>query len=312
MARHQVEGGEVPRALAPHLRARGLQGAARGLELGVALGRGRHPGVHGLRLGAREGQVRGGVGQLAVGLARDLGERLDGAVEGVGGRDLCRHRLVVARLGLAHVGDRDEPDLEAPARLRELVGDGRLLAAGEVEVSARGEHGEVALGHPQQQVLLGDGELGAGARHLCVGLPQRDPAVAPEQRLRQAQGVAIVVVGGVVSLSAAVAQPGAAGIGAEADLRQQRGLRLGAALDGRVIGGPRRGELGVALLGEARQGGEVHGLRRERQQGQHGGGCCACERAHSTKRRGRRALSRGGMAVSNRSSRDQASSATRV
>ena len=80
----------------------------------------------------------------------------------------CGVALVAGRLGVLHVGDRDEAHFEALVGLVELAVErlqGDLLG---FQVVLRGEHGEIGL-RDADQVLLGRAVIRLGLRDLAVG-----------------------------------------------------------------------------------------------------------------------------------------------
>ncbi len=90
-----------------------------------------------------------------------------------------------AALASSHVGDGDESDLEALVGLIELAGDrleGCLIGVQSVD---RGQHVEVGLRDPQDQLLLG-GLIGRfRLRHLAAGRLERHPVGPREHVLPQ-------------------------------------------------------------------------------------------------------------------------------
>ena len=59
-----------------------------------------------------------------------------------------------------HVGDGDEADFESLVGLLELARDGVERGLLGLHVVQRGEHVEVARGHAQREILLGDAVVG--------------------------------------------------------------------------------------------------------------------------------------------------------
>ena len=88
-------------------------------------------------------------------------------------RDLQCDGLVVTRLDLLDVGNRDEAHFEAPLRLLELAPASVSGDARRRQGVLRSEHVEVHVGHPQQQVLQRCLVDSLRSRDPLVGLPKR-------------------------------------------------------------------------------------------------------------------------------------------
>ena len=107
-----------------------------------------------------------------------------------------------ARLGLGHVRAGHLADIEAVARLAQLLVDDLDVVALEVEDGRVAEHVHIGLGAVEQHRLLGVAQGLAGAEHLGLGLAGGvEGAVAVEDRL--------------IDLNAGAARKGGVGGGAE-------------------------------------------------------------------------------------------------
>ncbi len=205
-----------------------------------------------------ERQQVGRLLQRAVRLAGELAQQLVAGRELALGFDDCGGRAVVRGAGFLHVGDRDQPDLEALLGLLELAREGIQRGLGGGQRVLGGEHVEVALRDSHHQVLLGGAIVRLGDGHRRVGALQCLPLVPAEQRLAQlALPLPGVRVGLLVGLDVAdhrrrgrivvvidclqegVRPVTAAGLdrAEHAHLRQQRGARLRLGLErGRLAG----------------------------------------------------------------------------
>ncbi len=95
--------------------------------------------------------------------------------------------MIIGGLGLLHIGDGDQTDLEPLFRLLQLARDCLLGALFGIQKILRREHVEIALGDPNQQVLLGRFKIGAGLGGALVGLPQAHELIPAEHGLAQLQ-----------------------------------------------------------------------------------------------------------------------------
>ena len=144
-----------------------------------------HPGLLVGRLRLVERHVVGWLHQRRVSLAGQLAQELLRRGQRTLGENHAGRRAVVRRAGFLHVGDRDQPDLEALLRLLELAVH-RLqcrLRCGERVV--RREHVEIAPCDPHQQVLLGGAIVRLCECHLRIGALQRLPLRPVEHCLRE-------------------------------------------------------------------------------------------------------------------------------
>jgi len=85
----------------------------------------------------------------------DLLQLVLGGRKGALGGDHRRGGGVACRLGFLDIGDGNEPDLEALVRLIELAGDGFEGGLVGFQPVLGGQHVEVGLSDPQDQLLLG-------------------------------------------------------------------------------------------------------------------------------------------------------------
>ncbi len=227
MRGHHVQGGIVSRAVAARL-LRGDLGAQLLDQHRVALLlREVDPGLHVVRVGRRELDVRAQGLDRLVNLA---GHLLQGAALGldiVQRRDLLRLRQVVARLRLVRVRDGRGADLEIALGLRQLLGDRHLLPANQAQRILRREHLEIGHRHAHDQVLGGLGEDGFGLLRLQFTLVVLRQVLRTIQRLRQRERIAI---GAVIALSGGLrrrapelrVEVGLHGAGAEVEGRQHQ------------------------------------------------------------------------------------------
>ena len=103
-------------------------------------------------------------------------------VEVVLGRQLLRHRQVKACLRLAGVGDGLRADFEVALGRGELLGNRLLGGAHRLQRVGRGQHVEIGLRQPHDQVLLGAHQLGVGDLDGALGLGNRLVIGPVEQR----------------------------------------------------------------------------------------------------------------------------------
>ncbi len=106
-----------------HVVPRDVGREAAGDERQVLLQRNLDPAALVGGLGASQRHVRARLGEAVVLLPGDLLELILGGGERALGGDHGRRGRVARRLGILHVGDGDEPDLEALVGLIELAGD---------------------------------------------------------------------------------------------------------------------------------------------------------------------------------------------
>ena len=290
------------------------------------------------RLGVEERHVAAGLGEPVVLLPGDLLQLILGGRERALVGDHGGGRGVARRLGVLDVGDGDEADVESRRRLIELAGyglEGRLIG---VERVVGGEHVEVGLCDPQDQLLLGGLIGGLGLRDLGAGRLERHPVrprehVLPEVetpgpgrrvdargdrldhhrvvRARQEDGLRAVVV---------VAGHGRGAV----ELWQERGDRLRARLARRQAIGVRLADHGIALQRVLEYPDQILRLRAAGEAGEEAGECCGTlhggdsfrhgfrsARLQKLKRAGRGAFTSGSITVSKRLSLAQAVSLMR-
>src|SRR5207237_5116348 len=127
--------------------------------------------------------------ELHVLLARDELQRTPLAVEVVLRRDFLRDDQVVARLRFVRVGDGCGAALEVALRLRELLGDRRLLRAHEHQRVLRGQYVEIGLRRAHGQVLARLCEGRFGLPRLVIRLVTLQEVLRAVDRLRQRQRI---------------------------------------------------------------------------------------------------------------------------
>ena len=237
-----------------HVVARDLRPQAAGDERQVLLQRDVDPAALVGRFRALERHVPAGLGQAVVLLPGDFLQLILRSGEGAFGGDHGRRRGVACRLGFLHIGDGDEPHLEALVGLIELAGDGfegRLVGFQPV---LGGEHVEVGLRDAQDQLLLGGLVGGLRLGDLAPGPLERHPVRPREQVLPQIYGPRLG--GRIQNLRRCGYQRGAVraraekgllapvvvarGAGGAVELRQQRSPGLGASF-------ARREPVGIGL-----------------------------------------------------------------
>ena len=162
------------------------------------------------------------------------------------GQDAIGPGGVVAGLGLQHIGLVRQAHIEAFVGLVELALEGVFFGFGRRQVVLGTQHGEVAFGALQNQVLLGGRQLQRGLLVDGVGGLQLEPAVGAKQRLAQGgpPGVGVTVGRGgrLVDLGTHVVAIGAGG-----QVRQQACASLGHHFFLRAVLGTGSGQVGVVV-----------------------------------------------------------------
>ena len=171
-----------------HVLARDVGAQAAGDQRRVLRQRDVHPAARIQRVRAGERHVRVGLGQMIVLLAGDLLQPVLSVASARLAAITVAAAVSWADLGLLHVGDGDESDLEALVGLVELSGDRlqRRLIGLEQCVIGR-QHHEVGGGDAQDQVLLGGLVGRLGLRHLLAGRLDLHPVGPGEQVRAQVQ-----------------------------------------------------------------------------------------------------------------------------
>jgi hypothetical protein len=265
MAPHEVERREMAGRLAIDLLAGGIDRRAGGGDAEVLHQRLVGPRRDIRRLGAQQRDLLPELGGRPRLLADHLVQGLTRIVEQVPGFDLLGHGQVVAGLRLLDVGDRDEADLEALARLFQLSPQCLQLGPRELQVVRRPEECEIAFGQSHYQLLVDRIDLVLRLADPAVRLFEPDESIAVIERLGHVQAVAVTGEGKVAALEG----PGARrdrhllkvtrDVGRDAD----RGQEIGPRLRDRFERGPEPGlgplEHWIPLLRELKQGQEVGG-----------------------------------------------------
>ncbi len=132
----------------------GFEVVAGHAHLKIGLLRLRGPGVHVGRHRARNGGLRAQPHQFVDRFAGDLLQGGARHFERAPGRNLGGRGQVVAGLGVVRIGNGGRAHLEVALGLRELLADGLLPGADQVQVVLRGQHVEIGLGGPRDQVEL--------------------------------------------------------------------------------------------------------------------------------------------------------------
>ena len=210
------------------------------------------------------------------GVARQFPQELQLRGEAALGLNEGGRRGIVGGLGFLDIGDRDQAHFKALLGLLELAAERVVGRLGGGQRVLRRQHVEVALRRAQDQVLLGGLIVDFRLRNLLVGALQRDPVLPAEDALAERdipavrlrvdfrvsdEGHDVAGVGHVaegarsVALALVVAR-------ARAELRQQRGKRLGLGLQRRKPVGLGLADLGIVLQGAGVNLREVAGLHR--------------------------------------------------
>ena len=208
-------------------------------------------GIDGARQHAVEGPPRRELARLD---ADHLPEQGDAGAQVRFGEAHLRLRRRQARLGLGHVRAGHLADIEAVARLAQLLVDDLDVVALKVEDGRVAQHVHVGLGAVEQHRLLGVAQGLAGAEHLRLGLTGRvQRPVAVEQRLVDLDAGA-ARIGGRGTRAEIVAGLGVGGadIGRRADDRASQRARPRHVLVRGAHARPLRPEGRVAAIG-ARQ-----------------------------------------------------------
>ncbi len=152
-------------------------------------------------------------------------QRFEGILYLAIGDDPVGPGSVVAGLRLQHVGLVRQADIEAFVGLVELALERGFLRLGRGQVVLGAQHGKVALGRLQDEVLLSGRQLQGGLFVDRLGGLQLEPAVGAENGLRQGctPGVAAAVGGNrrLVQLGAGIHH-----LGPGRQVRQQAGAGL--------------------------------------------------------------------------------------
>ena len=155
------------------------------LHLQAAAQRLLHPRPDVRGLGRHQAHRAGQPGQRPGILAGDRRQRPVLHLQVVKTRHLLRVGQVEAGLRVVGVGDGGGADHEVALGLGQLLGDRALLGADELQVGLRQQHVEVALRHPQHQVLCRSVELNLARQRLQLALLVDLAVDRPEQRLGQ-------------------------------------------------------------------------------------------------------------------------------
>ena len=272
----------------------GVDALAGGQQLQVLAHGGVHPQPRIVGLWRQDRQVVADAGDAAVVAIGQPGQGLEGVGHLLLALGAVGLGVVEAGLGLEHVGVVGQADLVALAGLVQLAVQRLFLGAGGGQGVLGTQGAEIALGGLQDELLLGGGELQLGLLGGGLGSLELEPAIGAEQRLAE---------GGLDQLAAAIAAVattldaqrrivlelqtgmGVVELGAEPDLRQQAGARLGHRLALGAEAGAFGGEIGVVVqrlavdveqaiagdlglgLGQAGRAAE----RREQQESSHSG-----------------------------------------
>ena len=173
-------------------------------------------------------------------------QRFESVVHLTLGQDAVGPGSVVAGLGLQHIGLVRQAHIEAFVGLVELALEGIFFGLGRRQVVLGAQHGEVALGTLQNQVLLGGRQLQRGLLVNGLGGLQLEPAVGTEQRLAQGgpPGVGVTVGRGgrLVDLGTYVIA-----VGAGRQIRQQTCAGLGHYFFLRAVLRTGSGQVGVVV-----------------------------------------------------------------
>ena len=185
---------------------------------------------------------------MRIVLAGQLPQEFAGVGQLVDGVDLRGNGAVEPGLGIVNVGDGGQPDLEPPVGLFELAGEGIFFRRGESQVVDRRQHAEVALRHPQDQIVLRVAEVGIGLLDRLLRQPLLYLTSTIVNGLRQTDRVAVSVAG-VTTGWHAHNPKGMATRGRNAHARQQQGSGLGFGFLGGLPAGGGGLERGIALQG---------------------------------------------------------------
>src|SRR6202035_1121639 len=98
---------------------------------------------------------------------------------------------VVERLGLLDVAARTDAGLLARSGLAQQGPEGVPFGAVGGELIGGGQDGEIALRHPQQEILLCAAKTGLGGGGLKIRLLELTEGLEAPQRLRQVQSQAV-------------------------------------------------------------------------------------------------------------------------
>jgi len=266
----QIERRQVPGLCDAHVALRDVDAEPRRDHGKVLLDRLVHPRLLPALLGIRDGQLVAGTLELRVQFAGEFREQFARYRERALRGDCSSGRCIARRASLLDVDHGDDAHLEAALGLRELLRERLERRLGRAQRLGGREHVEVALRHPQHEILLGGAVGGFGTGDDGIRAPETLPLVPAEDRLAHAglpaPGIGADALVDVEDLDLGVdaragrgvhhLQEGAAAVGlagldlaAGKELRQQRRAGLGPGLE--------RGEPQVRRLEELR----VAGLR---------------------------------------------------